>query len=304
MRARVLAALVFASCASPTNSGVGPWHDNRDLGDHLQAPGSDGAVTGSPDLGVANAHADLAGADFTVLPDLTTPVANGDMAMPTVDYTIYAHEAHTLYTVDPSTFALTTVGSFGVADEITDLAVSSSGNLVAISRTGLYTVDASTGAATLIADGLFTEEVALTYLADGRLIGADKTGNLSQISYSLGAITFTSVVGIGAYGGSWQTAGDLVDIADNTMYGLVETTTAGSPSTLAIVNNVNGQATTIGSNTGSSNLWGAAWSRGYMLAFSSTGDVVRINPASGVGTVVKSYPGKSFFGAATSPDAQ
>jgi hypothetical protein len=303
MRFLALACLA-AGCASAHNTSP-PGTAGHDLGDHLEAPGSDGDMGSARDGGAgdlahsAGAH-DLAGT--VTPPDLASSAAN-DLSGQLPGPTLYANDATTLYTVDPQSFALTTIGSFGTIDAITDVAVDSSGSLVAISATGLYTVDATSGAASLVADQLFTDEVGLAYLADGRLIGVDSAGNLSEISWSTsGSFTFTMIQGIGSYGGSWQSAGDLVGIADNTLYGLLQTTTAGSPTTLAIINNTNGNSTPIGTNTGAKNLQGAARSNGYVLGFSSSGDIVQID-AAGHGTVVKSHPGKSFSGAATSPDA-
>ena len=99
------------------------------------------------------------------------------------------------------------------------------------------------------------------------------------------------------------TAGDLTCIDDGTMWGLTNGGSAtDANNALMIVNNANGHGTVKGA-TGYGTLWGSAFSRGRILAFSSTGQVVSIDPSSGAGTLLKTHAGKSFYGAATNPTA-
>jgi hypothetical protein len=70
----------------------------------------------------------------------------------TATSTLWANDPDTLYEIDPTTFAVTTVGSFGVADQMTDVAVTPGGQLFGVSFTTLYSIDMSTGAATAVAD--------------------------------------------------------------------------------------------------------------------------------------------------------
>src|SRR5688572_26280748 len=60
---------------------------------------------------------------------------------------MYAHSRDTLFEIDPETLDLTVRGLFDIDDEITDLAVNPEDEVYAISRTALYQVNPTTGAA-------------------------------------------------------------------------------------------------------------------------------------------------------------
>src|SRR5438445_4039446 len=65
--------------------------------------------------------------DASTAPDAVPFADAGHLpdAGPDIAYTVYVHTKDTLYTMDPTTFATTTVGPFNApaADQITDLAV-------------------------------------------------------------------------------------------------------------------------------------------------------------------------------------
>jgi hypothetical protein len=152
---------------------------------------------------------------------------------------------------------------------------------------------------------LFTTNMnALTYLSDGRLLGADIPGNVYEIVFDNSGIgTFIMVTTIGSYGSGQSTAGDLVSVDDGTTWGLANGggVATDANNVLMIVNNVNGTGTPIGP-TGFGKLWGAAYSRGRILAVSSMGEVVEIDPATGAGTLKRTHAGISFYGATSNPN--
>ncbi len=141
-------------------------------------------------------------------------------------------------------------------------------------------------------------ENAATCLLDGTVLSANTTGVLHNTEISGGGLSETFP---GSYGSGYVTAGDLVTVSDGTVYGLVKpSATSTNPDLLVTVNPSNGVATLIGA-TGFTNLWGVAYSKGKLLAFSSTGQIVSINPATGAGTLVTTIAGKAFYGAASNP---
>ncbi len=292
------AALWLVVAVAGCSAGRSPLTGgNHDLGGHLAFydGGASSDLSSPRKLDFGNAFAgDLAGPPTM---DLAGVVTTGGSVV-TDPNAILVHEAKTLYTVDPNTFDLTTIGDFGVTDDITDLAIDPDGHLVAISYTGLYSVDFASGHATLIADKIFTDMNALAYLSDGRLLSADIEGNVYQLTLSGGAPTVTS---LGAYGNSRTTAGDLVSVDDGTLWGLTNGgSSSDSDNGLMIVNNVDGHGTDLGA-TGFGKLWGSAYSNGRIVAFSSTGQVVGIDPSTGAGTLLTTHAGKSFLGAASAP---
>jgi len=241
------------------------------------------------------------GGDLSPAPD--------DLAMPTYDLygadltsndnaTIYAHEAQTLYTVDPTTFGLTTVGPFAAGDDMTDLAITPDGQIYTISRTSLYKVDRQTAKATLLLSNISTSNVALTFLVDGTLIASDKAGLVRRIDPTNGMVTE-----LGSYGSGFDTAGDLVVVSDGTMFGISSVgplSMSGATNVLLKVNPQTGVATGVGP-IGFVGVFGIAYSNGRVLAFTNTGQIIRIDPTSGTGTLVKTHAGKIFYGAGTSP---
>jgi hypothetical protein len=66
---------------------------------------------------------------------------------------VYGHSADTLYKVDPNTKAVTVVGAFQGCTSVIDLALDKDSNMVVTTSGGFYSVDPSTAACTLIAQG-------------------------------------------------------------------------------------------------------------------------------------------------------
>jgi hypothetical protein len=224
-------------------------------------------------------------------------LAGADLSYTAADGTIYAHTATTLYTVDPTTFDLTTVGTFGTSDEMTDLAITPDNSIFTISKTALYRINASTAAATMIFSGIASSNVALTFQKNGTLLAADQSGTVRVIDP-----TSNMVTELGTYGTGYDTAGDLVAVSDGTMFG-VSTEAPGlgnSTNVLIKVDTTNASATTVG-KIGYTGVFGVAYTGGRVIAFTSTGQIIRIDPMTGMGTLVATHTGVAFYGAGTSP---
>jgi hypothetical protein len=212
--------------------------------------------------------------------------------------TIWANDPTTLYRVDPTTFAVTTVGSFGVADQMTDVAVTPAGQLYGISFTALYAIDEGTGAATYIADVPGTGNNSLTFLPNGTLLASDSMGAVKVVNPATGQTT-----AVGNYGSGLVSAGDLVATRSGIMYGTSSTTAGGGD---ASTNNVllrvdvgTGVATQVGL-TGFGDVWGLAYSNARVIGFTTEGQIVRIDPQTGAGALL-AQPGIMFWGAGQSP---
>ena len=244
---------------------------------------------GTGDLGTGKA--DLAGFQSGEPPDFS------GLDFPPASGTIYAHTGTTLYTVDPATYDLTTVGDFGGMDDMTDLAITPDNKIYTISRTSLYEVDNSTAVATLVFNGIASSNVALTFQPDGTLLAADQSGMVRIIDPSSHNVTE-----LGSYGTGFDTAGDLVAIADGTMYGVSTKSPAlGSTTNVLIkVNTASGKATAVG-KIGYTGVFGVAYAGGRVLAFTSAGEIIKIDPSTGKGTLARSYSGMKWYGAGTSP---
>ena len=232
-------------------------------------------------------------------------------------YTVYAHADHVLYKIDLQNKTLVTVGPFkapmvnGKEDVITDLAVSPTDDTIwVISNTNLYTASAVDGHVTLV--GPVTScgmvAVALSFSHDGTLFAGDFLGSFCRIDPTTKPPTVTPVNMIGS---GMALAGDLVAVADGTMYGTAYKTTdqtgKGTQANNVLVKidpNTGAVTQQIGS-TGYGKLFGVAFALGQVFGFThdGTGDVITIDPQTGKGSLYKSFKdpstnmGISFAGA-------
>ncbi len=205
-----------------------------------------------------------------------------------VDGTIWANSPSTLYRIDPSTFAVTTVGTFNHGDQMTDVAVTPAGELYGVSFTSLYHVNKTTGAATFVADLSGGGNNALTFLPSGNLLAADSNGDVKLVNPTNGTVT-----AVGNFGGGLGSSGDLVATGGGVMYG----TTPGDK--LVRVSTANGVATIVGP-IGKSEVWGLAYANAHVIGLTTGGQLLNIDPQSGMSTVLAST-GIAFWGAGQSP---
>ena len=228
-------------------------------------------------------------------------------------YTVYAHADHVLYDIDLMGKTLHQVGPFNAPkvgkdeDVITDLAVSPTGIIYVISNTNLYTASPSDGHVTLIGavTSCGSSAVALTFMPDGNLYAADYKGAFCRIDISATPIQVTQV---GMTGSGMAIAGDLVAVADGTLYGtaysLSDSKTA-SDNILVKIDPATGQTKQVIGPTGFPKLFGISFALGQVFGFThdGSGDVVTIDPMSGKGTLFNSFndpstgKGISFAGA-------
>ncbi len=264
----LLGAALAAGCAPPAR-GVHPF---------------DGGGGGNGDGGSGGNQAGCSGVEFSGC------------------YTVYAHSDHVLYRIDLNAAKLITIGPFnapkvnGSEDTITDLAVSPDDHIYVISKTNLYSADPNDGHVTLVGPvtACGTYAVALTFSADGQLYAADFNGAFCKIDVSTNP---PNVQQIGSIGSGLAIAGDLVAVADGTMYGTAYRLADGSSSgtandnLLVKIDPSTGSATqTIGS-TGFPKLFGVAFDQGKVFGFThdGSGDVITIDPQTGQGTLYGTF---------------
>jgi hypothetical protein len=276
MRIAIVLAVALVGCGVPGRGGGGgpPGFGGDDLAMLGGNPGADLAMSGN---------------------------GNGQEGCGEVMgcYTVYAHSDHVLYRLDLPNKLIITIGPFnapkvaGKEDSITDLAVATDGTIYVISKTNLYTADRKSGQVTLVSpvQACGGYAVALTFTADGKLYAGDHLGAFCRID--LGARP-PAVIPLGMVGGNQGLAGDLVAVADGTMFGTVYTigdTNSEKNNTLVTINPATGAIVkTIGA-TGFPRLFGIAFSEGQVFGFTGdgSGDVVTIDPKSGKGTLYGSF---------------
>jgi hypothetical protein len=222
---------------------------------------------------------------------------------------VYAHSSSALYRVDPDTLAITEVGAFGwpiplLPDQMTDLAIDSTGLMIGVSFTCVYSVDPTTAKTTLLSANLGESFNALSFVPASALgssgadvlVGARNTdGVVFEIDQSTGATTQ-----IGNMGGSYVSSGDLVAVDG---FGMVQTVPGGSSGDqLVRLATSTFAATPIGTGTGFSDIWGLAFWKNQIYGFTNTGQFVLIDPTTGDATLVVNN-GVEWWGAAVTTTA-
>jgi hypothetical protein len=214
---------------------------------------------------------------------------------------IYAHTQSTLYSVDPTTLAVTKINDFAFDtgfDAMTDLAIDRNGNMIGVSFFSVYRVDPTTAAATRLAMGLTNTYNGLSFVpaaqvgmtGDDVLIGTRTTdGKVFQINPATGASTQ-----VGDMGGSYSSSGDLVAVDG---FGTVQTVKGSTHDVLARLAPGTFAATPIGTNTGFDKIWGVGFWGGTVYGFTNTGQFISIDPTTGAGQLVAAN-GPTWWGAA------
>ena len=205
-----------------------------------------------------------------------------------------------LYTLNSITGAAKLVGSMSINQTCTDIAfrktTASGTQLFGTSFTHLFLINPSTGRATQTPHaygGSITDINALVAQpGTGVLYGAGSRtpGELVQINPTTGTATK-----VGSFGSGIGSSGDL-EFLKGQLYGLVYKSTTGTDTYLAKISlskSTMGHATSLlllKRKVGSSyevlhNVWGLANRSGVLYATMETGEVLTINPATGIATL-------------------
>ena len=151
--------------------------------------------------------------------------------------------------------------------------------------------------ATYLVDVPGVLNVGMTFLNDGTLLATDKAGGVRRIDPNTGQITE-----IGMFGGGYATAGDLVAVADGTMFAISDEGPNGDELTnnvLLTVDTATGAATPIG-QIGYGEVFGVAVANNKIYAFTEPGEVIEIDPTTGAGQLVRMHT-ETFWGAGVTP---
>jgi len=231
-------------------------------------------------------------------------------------YTVYAHSDTVLYSIDLSAKTLVTVGPFNtpMSDVITDLAVGPDNTIYVVSKTNIYTASPIDGHVTLLGaiSTCGSDNVAMSLTPDGKLLLGDFQGEICSVDTKTNPPTVTQ---LGMMGSGMALSGDMVAVADGTIYGTGYLISDGNSKGTGL-NNVlvkldpatGAMQSQLGA-TGFPKLFGVAFAMGEVFGFThdGSGDVVTIDPATGKGTLFNSFKdpstnmGISFAGAGVNP---
>jgi len=209
-----------------------------------------------------------------------------------VNCQVYTHTSSQLFLVDPFLATEELVGSVPfILDFDTDI----QGNLYGITSSFLYEFDDANELWDTVGsfggmDGS-TNGFAINSLGQGF---ATSGNSLYKVQLESGSAQL-----IGQFGGSFNSSGDCVVNKSDRLF--FSSNHDSESDYLVLVNTSTGEGTSVG-RIGFSNVYGltAAW--GTMFGFTGAGEVIRINEATGEGELVHTFPGRAWWGAASSPN--
>ena len=230
---------------------------------------------------------------------------------------VYAHSGDTLYRMDPLTLAATPIGPMGGLDAaLLDLAVDKNDNIVGVTASKLYSLDANTGAPTLIktltgaAQGL----TSLSYIPGATssdpdlLVSANGDGDVFSIDPVTGTATQIGSYGTGPGGVTISSSGDLFGVEGFGIYATVYVGGDKSVDYLAKIDPANNyKAALMPQPTGYSKIFGLGFWGGKIYGFvdngfdASSGTMIQIEPD---GQAIElSTADVRWFGAGVTTDA-
>ena len=249
-------------------------------------------------------------------PDGSTSNVDGAVQPPASR--VYAHSGQKLYQVDTQTLAPVELGTMaGLGTQsLTDLAIDKSDAMIGITLERLYSIDAQSGAATLIKD-LSTSARGFTSLSfvpsdlndpnsNDILVSANSIGDVFSIDTASGNATKLGSYGMAA-AGRIGSSGDLIGVRGLGIYATVNIgTDPTAQDYLARIDPATWTATPIGSGTGFNDIFGLGYWQGTIYGFVSTGTttgkIITIDPNTGAGTEVLAGAIR-WYGAGVATDA-
>ncbi|MDQ3365044.1 MAG: hypothetical protein M3680_06420 [Myxococcota bacterium] len=230
---------------------------------------------------------------------------------------VYAHSGGTLYRLNNATLVATPIGSMtGLDGNLLDLAVDQDDNIVGVTFNKLYTLNATTGVATLKGNLAASAEnlTSLSYVPHldpampDVLVSANDEGKVFEINTVTGTATLKGNYGTAPGGALIVSSGDLFGVRGVGVFATVNVGTD-TQDYLARVDPANGwKATVIGSGTGHDKIFGLGYWGGKIYGFVDNGfdvgggKMIQIDATTGKGTVLTSANIR-WFGAGVATDA-
>jgi hypothetical protein len=231
---------------------------------------------------------------------------------------VYAHSGDKLYQIDTQTLASVPVGMMaGLGTQsLTDLAIDKADKMIGITLDKLYSINAQTGAATLITDLSASAKnfTSLSFVpvnvndpsSADILVSANSFGEVFQINSTTGTAAMLGTFGM-HNGQQIGSSGDLIGVQGVGIYATVNVgTNASAQDYLARIDPATWKATVVGGGTGFNDIFGLAFWEGKIYGFvsggSGSGKIITIDPATGAGTEVQSGAVR-WFGAGVATNA-
>lgn len=210
----------------------------------------------------------------------------------------YAHTGSVLYLIDP--FQKTLLEVNDDLPNLQDIDTHPSGPLLGVSRAGLFQYDDLRGYWFQVGDfGRNGPDDPNGLAVDlGGRVFVTAADDLWEVDITDGAPTLIGDLGVSTSGEEFYSSGDCVVNKSDTLY----VTSKHDPTNdwLLLVDRNTGAATEVGA-IGFEDVFAltAAWGKLYGLT--KNGEMIEINSTTGEGTLLHTFPGVSFYGAASTP---
>lgn len=299
MRRVVVLGLVLAA-ASAATGGCGGGKSSQ----HGFAPTDGGGLTD----GTSGGGGDVGTFGDDGGPSFGDSGNNGQDSGGTPVALVYAHSDDTLYRMDANSKQVAVVGPFSGCDDVIDIAIDSSSNAYVTSYSGLYTLNLTTAACTLIASGS-TYPNSLSFVPKGTLdpnvealvgyVGSEYI----RIDTTSGAIT-----DIGGLSGGYTSSGDIVSVINGGTFLTVKGGSENCSDCLLQVDPKTGDLVQSYGSVNHTDVFGLAFWAGTAYGFDNGGQVFSIDVQNGqvVTTAIpvpNPPPGLSFWGAGSTTAA-
>ncbi len=262
---------------------------------------ADDSFTPDPEAGQAEAGSEAGWPDTWISDQFVPP--DGFIIGKEV---VYAHTAEKLFKIDPQTLQVTEIGAFAEAGasespRVTDLALDKRGNMIAVTKKNVYSVDVKTAACTKLSTAK-AHYVGLSYVVDNEsvdkreyLMGLGKDGTVYEIDPKTGDSKTVGSLGKDpiAQDENLRAAGDIVSVRGFKTLVTVERPRS-LPSNytdsdwLAEINELTGEATLI-DKIGYKGVWGLGFwkheGKNKVFGFTNKGEFLLIDTQTGKGTL-------------------
>ncbi len=217
---------------------------------------------------------------------------------------VYGHSPSTLYRLDPLTKEVTVVGSFTGCMSVIDIALDKDSNLIGTTFDGIYTIDKTTAACSLITSGSYPN--SLSFIPEGTLDpNVEALVGYEGDQYVRIDPTTGSKQLIGALGGNGLvSSGDVVSVKGGKSF-LTVTGLSCPTDCLIEINPVSGQMVNNWGPLGYSAVYGIAFWAGSVYGFSEAGQLFEVSFPNQMlmTTLIAQPPGTQFWGAGSTTSA-
>ncbi|MFT3765024.1 MAG: hypothetical protein QM820_05850 [Minicystis sp.] len=265
--------------------------------------GSSGSTTGSG--GTSASSTTGAGGDDGGI-TIDTDGGPGDGGNPNEVAEVFAHSPDTLYRLDPDAKTVTTIGPFqncGFFSSVIDIAIDKDGAMFAATSSGLYKVDKTTAACTLIADGSYPN--SLSFVPKGTVDpNAEALVGYLGSTYVRIDTTTGQVTTIGAITGGYSSSGDIVSVIGGGTYLTVKGNNCAD--CIIEVDPKTGDLKKMIGPLAHTNVFGLAFWGGFAYGFDDAGELFQIDLATGTSTIIpvpNAPPTLVFWGAGSTTSA-